>query len=180
MVRMQSRFIYISYSKYASHCFWLLFLSLCMTNTITINAYYIDLIWRTNFHSGSDSDECTALCTIFTILLTLWNSEQKNELLINLFNFHLILMKLGEVVVIHVYYNFTRFHQNRMKNKKVLLIARFSAQNFKVSVESWKSYIVTYLKSKNQCVLKLFLLHFAGLFVRKNFKNILILVWFEV
>ena len=29
-----------------------------------------------------------------------------------------------------------------MKNKKVLLIARFSVQNFKVSVESWKSYIV--------------------------------------
>ena len=34
------------------------------------------------------------------------------------FVFHLILMKLGEVVVIHVYYNFTKFHQNRMKNKK--------------------------------------------------------------
>ena len=30
-------------------------------------------------------------------------------------------MKLGEVVVIHVYYNFTKFHQNWMKNKKVLL-----------------------------------------------------------
>ena len=29
-----------------------------------------------------------------------------------------------------------------MKNKKVLLIARFSVQNFKVSVELWKSYIV--------------------------------------
>ena len=51
-------------------------------------------------------------------------------------------MKLGEVVVIHVYYNFTKFHQNRMTNKKVLLIARFSVQNFKVSVELWKSYIV--------------------------------------
>ena len=35
-----------------------------------------------------------------------------------------------------VYYNFTKFHQNRMKNKKVLLIACFSVQNFKVSVES--------------------------------------------
>ena len=52
------------------------------------------------------------------------------------FVFHLILMKLGEVVVIHVYYNFTKFHQNRMKNKKVLLIAHFSVQNFKVLVES--------------------------------------------
>ena len=29
----------------------------------------------------------TALCTIFTILLTLWNSEQKNGLLIKLFLF---------------------------------------------------------------------------------------------
>ena len=29
-----------------------------------------------------------------------------------------------------------------MKNKKVLLIARFSVQNFNVSVESLKSYIV--------------------------------------
>ena len=59
------------------------------------------------------------------------------------FVFHLILMKLGEVVIIHVYYNFTKFHQNRMKNKKkVLLIAHFSVQNFKVSVELWKLYIV--------------------------------------
>ena len=48
------------------------------------------------------------------------------------FVFHLILMKLGEVVVPIVYYNFTKSHQNQMKNKKVLLIARFSVQNFKV------------------------------------------------
>ena len=40
------------------------------------------------------------------------------------------------------YYNFIKFHQNQMKNKKGLLIACFSVQNFKVSVESWKSYIV--------------------------------------
>ena len=39
--------------------------------------------------------------------------------------------KLG----IHVYYNFTKFHQNWMKNLKVLMIAHFSVQNFKVSVE---------------------------------------------
>ena len=38
-------------------------------------------------------------------------------------------MKLGEIVV-------------HMKNKKVSLIAHFSVQNFKVSVESWKSNIV--------------------------------------
>ena len=52
-------------------------------------------------------------------------------------------MKLGEVVVIHVYYTFTKFRQNWMKNqKKVLLIALFSVQNFKVSVELWISYKV--------------------------------------
>ena len=51
-------------------------------------------------------------------------------------------MKLGEVVVIHVYYNFIKFLQKQIKNKKVLLIAHFSVQNYKVSVESWKSYIV--------------------------------------
>ena len=42
-----------------------------------------------------------------------------------------------------------------MKNKNVLLIARFSVQNFKVSVESWKSYIV-------ERVEEVFLLGFVG------------------
>ena len=51
-------------------------------------------------------------------------------------------MKLGEIVVHIGNYNFTKFHQNQMKNKKVLVIARFSVQNFKVSVELWKLYIV--------------------------------------
>ena len=51
-------------------------------------------------------------------------------------------MKLCEIVVHMDIYNFTKFHQNEMKNKKVLLIARFYVQNFKVSVESWKLYIV--------------------------------------
>ena len=41
-----------------------------------------------------------------------------------------------------MYYNFTKFHQNWMKNIKVLLIARFSVQNIKVSVELRKLYIV--------------------------------------
>ena len=84
-----------------------------------------------------------ALCTIFTILLTLWNYEQKNRLLIKLFFvFHRILIKLVEIVVHMDNYNFTRFHQNQMKNKKVWLIACFSVQNFKVSVKLWKSFIV--------------------------------------
>ena len=51
-------------------------------------------------------------------------------------------MKLGEIVVHIDNYNFTKFHQNLIKNKKVFLIAHFSVQNFKVSVESWKLYIV--------------------------------------
>ena len=51
-------------------------------------------------------------------------------------------MKLGEVAVIHVYHSFTKLHQNWMKNKKVLLIARLSVKNFEVSVELLKSYIV--------------------------------------
>ena len=59
----------------------------------------------------------------------------------NFLVFHLILMKLGGVLNMDNY-NFTKFHPNQMKNKKVLLIARFSVQNFKVSVELRKSYIV--------------------------------------
>ena len=51
-------------------------------------------------------------------------------------------MKFGEIVVHMDIYNFMKLHQNQMKNKKVLLIARFSVQNFKLSVELWKSYIV--------------------------------------
>ena len=51
-------------------------------------------------------------------------------------------MKLGEIVVHMDNYNFTKIHQNQMKNKKVLLIALFLVQNFKVSVELSKSYIV--------------------------------------
>ena len=44
----------------------------------------------------------------------------------NFFVFYLILMKLGEIVVHMDKYNFTKFYQNQMKNKKVLLIASFS------------------------------------------------------
>ena len=54
-------------------------------------------------------------------------------------------MKLGEILVRMGNYNFNKYHQNQMKNEKVLLIAHFSVQNFEVSVESWKSYIVLVL-----------------------------------
>ena len=44
--------------------------------------------------------------------------DLKNRLLKNFFVFHLILMKLGEVVVIHVYIlQFHKVHQNQMKTK---------------------------------------------------------------
>ena len=86
----------------------------------------------------------SALCTIFTILLTLWNSEQKNGLLIKLSCFS----SDFDETWWSCSYNFTKFYQNHVKNKKVLLIARFSDQNFKVSVESWKSYIVPPLRAK--------------------------------
>ena len=56
------------------------------------------------------------LCTIFTILLTLWNSEQKNGLLIKTFLFfHLILMKLGEVVDTHKYQSIIKIGQKTKK-----------------------------------------------------------------
>ena len=59
-------------------------------------------------------------------------------------------MKLGEVVVIFVYNNFTKVSSKLdEKQKKVLLIAHFSVQNFKVSVELWKSYIVAVGRTRN-------------------------------
>ena len=73
-----------------------------------------------DFHDSSDT---LKFCT------------EKRAIKKTFFGFHLILMKFGEVVVIYMYYNFTKLHQNWMKNKKVLIIARFSVQNFKVSVE---------------------------------------------
>ena len=105
-------------------------------DTFIFNFKFLFLFWKYfltllrtmyDFHDSTDT-------------LKFWT--EKRAIKKNFFVFHLILMKLGEVVVIHVYYNFTKFHQNRMKNKKVLLIAHFSVQNFKVSVELWKSYIV--------------------------------------
>ena len=39
-------------------------------------------------------------------------------------------MKLGEIVVTHVYYNFTKFHQNWMKNKKSFINSPFFCSEF--------------------------------------------------
>ena len=72
-------------------------------------------------------------------------------------------MQLGETVVHKGNYNFTKFYKKQMKNKKVLLIARFSVQNFKVSVESWKLYIVLALFGMNNNIAA------AGGLSKKNF-----------
>ena len=39
-------------------------------------------------------------------------------------------LKLGELVVTHVYYNFTKFHQNQMKNKKSFINSPFFCSEF--------------------------------------------------
>ena len=39
-------------------------------------------------------------------------------------------MKFGEVVATHVYYNFTKFHQNRMRNKKGFFNSPFFCSEF--------------------------------------------------
>ena len=67
------------------------------------------------------------LCTICTILLTLWNSELKNGLLIKLFYFSS---------------DFDETWWIKIGWKKRFISSRFSVQNFKVSVELCKSYIV--------------------------------------
>ena len=41
------------------------------------------------------------------------------------------------------------------EKQKVLLIARFSVQNFKMSVESWNSYIVHGGKNEKNSAIKL-------------------------
>ena len=84
----------------------------------------------------------------------LWSWEWVNireEMMLNYFYYesflycsHLVSIWIEKIChgsVALLWHN-TKFHQNRMKNKTVLLIASFSVQNFKVSVELWKSYIV--------------------------------------
>ena len=63
-------------------------------------------------------------------------------------------MKLGEIVVHMDNYNFTKFRQNQMKNKKVLLIARFSVQNFKTvsAVENLKIVHSAYAYGTNYTI----------------------------
>ena len=54
-----------------------------------------------DFHNSTDT-------------LKFWTEKQAINMF---FVFHPILMKLSEVIVPNVYYNFTKFHQNWMKNK---------------------------------------------------------------
>ena len=57
-----------------------------------------------------------------TDTLKFWTEKQAINT--TFFVFHLILMKLDEVLVIHVYYNFTKFNQNRMKNVFLFRISK--------------------------------------------------------
>ena len=72
------------------------------------------------------ASKACSLCTIFTILLTLWNSEPKKLLKIKLFGFSSDFDETWWSCSIHMYYKFTKFHQIRMKNKKVLFIDRLT------------------------------------------------------
>ena len=76
-------------------------------------------------------------------------------------------MYLGEVAVTHVYYNFTKFHQNRMKNKKVLFIAHLTDMSsinkallrscFKGQVNSVLGIFSTYLTySETEILIEMF------------------------
>ena len=54
-----------------------------------------------------------------------WIKNSKNGLLLNIFAFSSDFDKTRSSCSNHVYCNFTKFHQNRMKNKKVFIIAHF-------------------------------------------------------
>ena len=103
------------------------------------------LIWRRSF----EVIEWPPGLYLYTkSLAILWTFQQSIWFYSNCFP-HLALLWFTHAnyrIPCHVYYNFTKFHQNQMKNKKDLLIARFSVQNFKVSLELWKSYIVAIVR----------------------------------
>ena len=60
--------------------------------------------------------------------LKLWTEKRAIDK--TFFVFHLILMKLGEIVVHMGNYNFTKFHQNQMKNKKSFINSPFFCSEF--------------------------------------------------
>ena len=103
--------------------------------------------------------------TIFTILLKFWT--EKRAINKNFFGFHLILIKFGEVVVTHVYYNFTRLHHNRMKNKKSYINSPFFYSEFQgvsriviivhsVMRRSWICHGRKTISNQGKIILKLF------------------------
>ena len=79
---------------------------------------------------------------IFMILLTLWNSEQKNGLLMKLFCFSSDFDETWWNSSTHWVLQLHQVSSKSDEKQKSFIIARFSVQNFKVSVESWNSYIV--------------------------------------
>ena len=101
---------------------WNHLLRLCQEQkkTILITTHYIEeaRYGRTRSVGTGIPNTGIALCTIFMILLTLWNSEQKNGLL-KLTFFVCLSSDFDETwwscsyPIIHVYKYFNKFHQNR-------------------------------------------------------------------
>ena len=95
------------------------------------------------------------------------------------FFFHPILMKLGEIVLHNEYYNFTKFHQNQMKNKRGFFNSPFFCSEFQ-SVSSVVKIIHSAggvpIKQNGNCLAISFqtLKRFTFfLFYKKKFCNIL-------
>ena len=80
---------------------------------ISIASWFQNLDFKIQILAGNSLKICLGTC--FEISMTL--------IKLFFFVFHPILMELGEIVVHIGFYNFTKFHQNQMKNKKVLFIA---------------------------------------------------------
>ena len=87
-----------------------------------------------------------SLCMIFTILLTLWNSEPKKLLKIKLFCFSSDFDATWWSCSTHYVLQLHRQVSLKSDEKqKSFINIPFSVQNFKVSVESRKSYIVRWV-----------------------------------
>ena len=98
--------------------------------------------WRATMYDFHDS----------TDTLKFWT--EKVAINKTFFVFHPILIKLGEVVVHNGYYNFTKLHQNQMKNKKSLINNTFFCSEFQsvsriVKIVHSVSALSTFEKSSN-------------------------------
>ena len=76
------------------------------------------IIWNYKIFSNSKQVAESTMYDFHNSTHTLKFWTEKRAFNRAFFVFHLILMKLGEIVVHMGNYNFTKFHQNQMKNKK--------------------------------------------------------------